>query len=205
MIQWSPKQQQVIDTIVQGTARVVVVIGPVQSGKTLACTFGLMLRATMNYSGEDWLLATSSRKQLQGSMLKYAQQFSDMTGGGWRRREDWYQSRSAKGGFNRWFPLLGRVRGSEGQARSFAAQGVLMDEATLLDEQFINSVEDRASKPDAIVVYAANPAGPMHPIKQKLVDKADGKEIVHIPFQLSDNRTLTIITCGRWSAGTAGR
>ncbi|WP_419923567.1 terminase large subunit domain-containing protein [Candidatus Poriferisocius sp.] len=192
MIQWSPKQKRVVEAISQSPeTESVVVVGPVQSGKTLSSIHAFLWWATSSYTGEDFLLGARSRKQAQGTILRYATEWSQMMGAGWRRREDYYTMRSTRGGYNRFFVLLGGKSGSEQQARSFAARGALGDEATLLDDEFLNSLADRCSRPNAKFVLVTNPAGPAHPIKTDWVDAADGHTMVHIPFELADNPTLT--------------
>ncbi len=192
MIRWSPKQREVVRAIGnQPNTEVVVVVGPVQSGKTLSAVYAFLLWAMKHHTGQDFLLASSSRKQLQGAVLRYAEQFSQLVGGDWRRREEWYQMRSVLGGTNRFFPLLGGKTGSEAQARSFSAMGALGDEATLLDPAFVNALADRCSRQGAKLILVTNPAGPAHPIKEDWVDRANGESLVHIGFELADNPTLS--------------
>ena len=130
---------------------------------------------------------------MTGSILKYARQFAALTGGVWTRGKDFYTLTSALGGVNYFYPLLGGRKGTEEGARSFSAAGALMDEATLLDVDFTNTVMDRCSKPGAKVVMVMNPSGPMHPIKTNWIDVADrgDPDVMHIPFNIADNHTLT--------------
>ena len=183
---WSPKQDRVEQAIGRSPeTETVVVVGPVQSGKTFSTVWAFLLWS-LDYTGEDFLLATRSRKQAQGTLVRYCEQFADTYRLQWRRREDHYIL-----GANRFFILLGGKKGTEAQARSFSAMGALADEATILDDEFINSLADRCSRPGAKFIMVCNPAGPAHPIKTDWVDSADGHSLVHIGFELADNPTLT--------------
>ncbi len=190
MIRWSPKQRDLVRAINDDVSRIIIAVGPVQSGKTLSAVYAFLLWAMKHHTGEDFLLASSSRKQFEGSVLKAAIAFSDTVGGNWTRRQDWYQMRSIKGGYNRFFSLLGGKTGSGEQARSFSAMGALGDEATVLADDFVDALQDRCSRPGAKLILVTNPAGPAHPIKTNWVDRADGEEIKHFRFELADNPSL---------------
>lgn len=183
---WSPRQEQVRDAIL-GDDSVVVVVGPVQSGKTFSAVMSFHLWAARSFRNQDFIFGAKSQKQLSGSIVKYSQQYSEIAAGDWRRSSDYYTMRSNLGGVNRFYPLLGGTKGTEERARSFSAQGALLDEATLLDSDFVNTVEDRLSRRGAKMVLVCNPAGPLHPIKTNYVDDED---VTHIGFSLADNPSL---------------
>ena len=191
MLTWSPKQRLVNEALLEGDYHTIVVPGPVQSGKTFSAVFNFHLWAMTQFTGQDFILGTKSHKQMQGVLIKYSQQFSDMVGGGWQRRADYYSMESALGGHNRFYALLGGSKGTEERARSFSAQGALLDEATLLDDDFVNTVFDRLSRVGSKMVMVMNPSGPLHPIKVNFIDRVeDDPGICHIPFEVADNPTL---------------
>ena len=183
---WSPKQRDMMTEIISGSKTEMVVSGPVQSGKSVSSVFAFMAYASQ-YTARDFLLCSRSQRQLDGATLKYAREFADVTGLTWRRRAGMFEMESLSGGTNRFYTLLGSDASSEGRARSFTAQGALIDEATLVPNEFLNSVADRCSRPGAKLILTTNPSGPMHPIKANMIDEG----VTWYPFELSDNPMLT--------------
>ncbi len=184
---WSPKQRDLVETLASGREREVVVSGPVQSGKSVSAWFGFFGFASM-WAGHDFIVASRSQRQLTGSVLKYAREFSDSYGLGWRKTEDCYVMENFEGdGLNRFFPLIGADVSSEAKARSFTVAGAGIDEATLVPFDFTRSVSDRCSVPNALLMLVTNPSGPKHPIKADRIDKG----VCHYPFEMSDNPNVT--------------
>ena len=192
MINWSPPQLELFEVFADPDVKIIICVGPVQCGKTHAGTWSFMEWATRSYSGEDFILASRTARQMSGATLKYAETFSRRIRGGWRRRAEPWVLRSALGAaYNRYFPLIGNDSGAEDKARSFSAAGALLDEGTLLPPGFVSAVQDRLSRPGAKMVVLTNPAGTMHPLKTGLVDLAETEPSVHhIQFRLSDNPSL---------------
>ena len=176
------------DSLLWGTDRTVLSVGPVQCGKSIASVYAFLLWASRNYRGEDFVIGTRTQRQFEGAVLKYARMFADSLGVEFRRRGEPYLL-----GGNRFYSLVGSDIRSEEKARSFSAAGAFLDEVTLLPYTFINSVMDRCSTSGARVLMATNPAGPSHPINTDWVMPADqpDSDIRVIRFQLSDNPALT--------------
>ena len=169
-----------------------VVPGPVQSGKTMSVVFAFLHWVTMSRSERDFILASRTARQMDGAILKYARQFAMTIGGSFKRKGEPFVLPSALGGYNRFYPLIGSDRGSEAKARSYSVDGAMIDEATLVPPEFIDSVADRCSQPGAKLILVTNPAGPAHPVRQKYILAAeDDPASIHIPTQLSDNPMLS--------------
>ena len=191
MIGWSARQREALAAIESGAA-VVFVPGPVQSGKSLIADYGFFTWAAENWSGYDFILASSSERQLESVVLRNAAEFAAEAGLEWGRHAEHYEMGSAYGEApNRFWPLLGAVKNSDLRARSYTVAGARLDEATVMVPEFVDAVLDRCSVPGAVAVMTTNPGGPAHFLKGRYVDGADGERIVHVPFQLSDNPMLT--------------
>ena len=187
---WSRRQLDVFEAMNDPEAGVLVVPGPVQSGKSHSTMWAFLLWATLHHSGRDFVLASKSARQLHAAVVKYAKGFGEVVGAAWTRREEPWELPSAAGPPNRFYPLLGSDAGSADRARSFSAAGAYIDEATLVPADFLNSVLDRCSAPGAKAVLVMNPAGPHHPIKREMIDREpDG--LRHIAFSMADNPSLT--------------
>lgn len=75
--------------------------------------------------------------------------------------------------------------------RGMTAFGAYVNEATTAVEEVIREILNRCSGEGARVMMDTNPDNPEHYIKTDYIDKADGKRIIEIHFELDDNDFLT--------------
>lgn len=62
------------------------------------------------------------------------------------------------------------------------------NEITLQNAMFVRMADTRTSHPRAKTMWDCNPDSPYHPIKTDYIDKADGRAIASLHFELDDNR-----------------
>lgn len=74
--------------------------------------------------------------------------------------------------------------------RGMTAFGAYINEATTGVEEVIREILNRCSGEGARVLMDTNPDNPEHYIKKEFVDKADGKRLIEIHYQLDDNTFL---------------
>lgn len=172
-------------------ASVVTVHGPVQCGKSMSTVYAFSFFARELWSDTDFIIGSRTSRQMDASIIRYMREFSVVAGARFYPRREHYEMADLKGGVNRFYPLVGSDRSSADKARSYSVAGALLDEATLLPQDFVRAVADRCSLPGARLVLSTNPAGPQHSIKREYIDPADGTEMVEIGFALADNHTLT--------------
>ena len=193
MIAWSAKQRALQAAILDDAVDIgtpVIAPGPVQSGKSVAAFYGWLAWAAMSYAGHDFGLASRSQRQFEAVSLKYVQEFARTSGLGFYRRADHWEMGSTYGPApNRFYAFIGNDRASEGKARGPSFAGVLFDEVTLMPPDFVDTLLDRCSVPGAKAVMTCNPGGPMHWVKTTYLDEAG--QAVHLPFELSDNPSLS--------------
>ncbi len=77
-----------------------------------------------------------------------------------------------------------KIRGSE-----FA--GALIDEATLMPENFFKMLLSRLSIPGACLFASTNPDSPFHWLKRDFIDRSDEIDIKNFKFNISDNPSLS--------------
>ena len=82
-------------------------------------------------------------------------------------------------------------QGSVGKIQGPTLSGAYVDEMALLPQNFIDMLLSRLSKPHSKLFATMNPDSPYHPIKTNLIDRADGKDIYALHFNLDDNPILT--------------
>ena len=140
----------------------------------------------------------------RGAQSKYAREFGVLTGLGWTAVADHHEMQSAYGNLpNKFYLGLGSDISSEAKVRGWSLAGALLDEVTLMPEEFVDTVLDRCSIRGAKAVMACNPAGPMHPVKLKFMDRSrtSAATLVQIqagrqPVSLSPRATSTDSTPG---------
>ena len=136
-------------------------------------------------------MCSRSMRQYSAVLSKYAREFGVLTGLGWTAVADHHEMKSAFGNLpNKFYLGLGSDISSEAKVRGWTLAGALLDEVTLMPEDFIDTVLDRCSIPGAKVVMACNPAGPMHPVKLKFMDRPTSAATL-VPFKLADNPSLS--------------
>lgn len=79
---------------------------------------------------------------------------------------------------------LGRIRG-------MTAFGAYINEGTMANKEVFFEIKSRCSGEGARIIMDTNPDSPEHYIKKDFIDKADGRIIKQVPWQLTDNTFLT--------------
>lgn len=79
---------------------------------------------------------------------------------------------------------LGRIRG-------MTAFGAYINEGTMANKDVLYEIKSRCSGEGARIIMDTNPDSPEHYIKKDFIDKADGKTIKEVHWQLTDNTFLT--------------
>lgn len=79
---------------------------------------------------------------------------------------------------------------SEGKLRGLTACLIVLDEVTLMAEEFVKQAQARASLPGARILMTTNPAGPRHWLRQKYLLRAGELDLAHWRFTLDDNPFL---------------
>lgn len=79
---------------------------------------------------------------------------------------------------------LGRIRG-------MTAFGAYINEGTMANKEVLYEIKSRCSGEGARIIMDTNPDSPEHYIKKDFIDKADGKTIKEVHWQLTDNTFLT--------------
>lgn len=200
---WSPKQRQVFAAINDPSVSTIIIPGPTQSGKSISAVTAFM-NYTSQYAGMEFIIGSHSQRQLEAAVLSTMHRWSDATGckirgTGEHMLVESRTTRVPNPAPNTFWPILGSNAAAEKRARGFpGVKAGLIDEATLWPEGAINQVIARCSAPRSKVVMLTNPAGPLHPLKVKYIDPYDPKyggtphpRRMHIPFEMSDNPSLT--------------
>lgn len=79
---------------------------------------------------------------------------------------------------------------SEGKLRGLTACLIVLDEVTLMAEEFVKQAQARASLAGARILMTTNPAGPRHWLRRNYLLRAGELDMAHWHFTLDDNPFL---------------
>lgn len=185
----SPKQ---LRSIVEAeTARIAVWTGAVRSGKTFASLIAFV--AAVAEAPASGLIVITGRtlQTIERNVIAPLQDpkiFGPLAGSTVHTR-----GAGTARIFGREVHLIGAADArAEGKLRGLTACLVLVDEATLLPEDFWTQLLARLSVPGARLLATTNPASPAHWLKTKFIDRAaePNMDLVSWQFVLDDNPSL---------------
>ena len=189
--QWSAKQNAVRIAILESDADRILLVGPVQSGKSYSAVWAFADWVHSHPDGSDFIIASYTDRQLRAAVIKYLNEWA------LANELEIHTHRggvlgfpTSDGGKATLWPLFGKVVGDESKAKAYSVNGALVDEASDVPESFFAAVGDRCSKPGAKIIAMCNPHGPEHWLKAQLVDSTDPGTL-DFKFTLTDNPTLT--------------
>ena len=176
--------------------------GSIRSGKTVSSLFAfLMALANAPSRGEIVIIGRTSNTVYRNIFgpLKDVELFGKYAKGV-------HFSRGAQTG-----KILGREvhvigasdSASEERIRGMTVALALVDEATLLPENFWLQLIGRLSHPDSKVIATTNPDNPNHWMKKDFLDRND-PEFFHVHFTIDDNPSLDPKTVAFWKRQYSG-
>lgn len=176
----SPKQ---LDSFRNSTARINLWEGPVRSGKSYACFFRWI---SFILDGPPGPLIVCGRAEptIKRNIVRPLQDLigSDLVYNIGRQEISlWGRTIDVVGANDE--RAEGKIRGSE-------YVGALLDEATILPENFVKMLFSRLSLPGAKLFATTNPDSPFHWLKTEFIDRKDEIDIKIFTFSLDDNPSL---------------
>ena len=192
MIEWGRKQYKLID-VTKHPGHTYLIHGPVRSGKTMPAVFGFCGFACEMFSGHDFLIASRSETQLESIIITYMREFAYEHGMLLKRRGKHYVLDSFIGSEpNRFWPFIGNDKSAAYKVSGTTMAGAILDECELMPYAFVNVCRERLGTTTGRKAFLiTNPGGPNHWYKTDLIDKADGNNVVDMPFTMYDNPTMT--------------
>lgn len=88
------------------------------------------------------------------------------------------------------------------QGRTLA--GVLLDEAVLMPESFVNQALARCSVEGARLWFSCNPGNPNHWFKKEWIDRREKHNALYLRFAMTDNPSLSEKTLARYQSMYSG-
>ena len=177
----SPKQTR---SLVESTARLNIWEGPVRSGKSYSC-FWRWIDFIQNGPKGPLIICGRTEPTIKRNIIR---PLYELIG-------DDLQYASGKGEIQLWGRTIDVVGANDERAeakiRGSEYVGALLDEVTILPENFVKMLFSRLSIPGAKLFGSTNPDSPFHWLKTEYIDKSDIINIKVFSFSMEDNPSLT--------------
>ncbi len=194
-MRFSPKQRRVLRWWQPGSPdrgyQVLICDGAVRSGKTLCLTLSFFLWAMTTFEGKSFALCGKTIQGVQRNLLEPSRPLLEALGldcGGITRNR---MAVRLGGRENTFYFFGGKDEGSAGLIQGITLAGVLLDEAALMPESFVEQACARCSVAGSRIWMSCNPEGPGHWFYRNWILKAEERKALRIPFSMEDNPGLT--------------
>lgn len=161
-------------------ARVLLWEGDIRSGKSWGLV-SAQVAGSLQHTGENFILAGRTVGALERNIVPHLRDVCRKAG----LTIDW-NGNTAKIGGNSWHMFGGNNKRAIEPLFGFEAAGALIDEATLLDQEFMELIISRCSVDGAKIGTTMNPNSPHHWIKKDLIDNPD-YQALHLVSDIRDN------------------
>ena len=190
---FSPKQRQVLEWWREGDRDAIICDGAVRSGKTFALSVSFFLWAMACFQRQRFGLCAASINGVRRNLLAQAKPVIQGLGFRWEEKASKNEVVVRGGGRENVFYLYGgRDEGSFTSIQGVTLAGVLLDEAALMPQSFVEQACARCSVRGGRVWLSCNPAGgPEHWFYKEWVARAEEKNALYLRFAMADNPGLS--------------
>ena len=187
----SPKQRQVM-LWWQKNYDAIICDGAVRSGKTFCMGVAFLLWAMTCFHGRQFALCGKTIGALRRNLLYDALPEVERVGVRCeeRRSENSFTLRWG-GRSNRFLLFGGQDEGSAALIQGVTLAGLLLDEAALMPQSFVEQACARCSVPGSKLWFNCNPEGPEHWFYREWILKAEERRALYLHFTMEDNPSLT--------------
>lgn len=166
--------------------------GAVRSGKTFSMGLSFFLWAQACFDGRQFGLCgktiTALRRNLLAELIPFLRRLGMAVQE--RRSENLFIIRFS-GRENRFLLFGGRDESSAALIQGTTLAGVLLDEAALMPQSFVEQAIARCSVHGSKIWFNCNPEGPQHWLYQEWILKAEERRTLYVHFTMEDNPALS--------------
>ena len=193
---FSPKQRKVLTWWVPGNPdsgrEAIVCDGAVRSGKTLAMGLSFFLWACTCFDGQRFGVCGKTISSLRRNVLSEILPRLEGMGASWKeRRTENLVTVRFLGRENRFYIFGGRDESSASLIQGITFAGILLDEAALMPQSFVEQACARCSVSGSRLWFNCNPAGPTHWFYRTWIQEAEKRNCLRLSFTMDDNPSLT--------------
>ena len=188
----SPKQREVLEWWRDGRFDAVLCDGAVRSGKTFALSVSFFLWAMACFQRQRFGLCAASVNGVRRNLLAQARPVLQTLGFRWEETISRNELVLRGGGRENVFYLYGgHDEGSFAAIQGVTLAGVLLDEAAIMPQSFVEQACARCSVRGGKIWMSCNPAGgPEHWFYKEWICRAAEKNALYLRFTMEDNPGL---------------
>ena len=177
-------QREVIKWIAGGHGeRMLLLVGDKRGGKTLIGTLAEVLHGE-RYDDAKLIFAGKTARTVQRNFVPHFKLTAAITQRSYEPH--WSAGYVSLGGIE--CHVAGAPTSTSADAwEGFEACGAMLDEITLVPEEFFDTLDSRCSLPASRIIATCNPRAPQHWVKRRLIDGDDGEPVRVIEFDVRDN------------------
>lgn len=165
--------------------------GAVRSGKTVSLVVGFFLWSMSSFRGQTFALCGKTVGAMRRNITDH---LGDWLGGILQFRESFSQNklvvRDRAGHENTYYLFGGRDESACQLIQGITLAGVLLDEAALMPQSFVQQACARCSVSGSKLWFSCNPEGPEHWLYRDFIQQAKAKNLLHLHFTMADNPAL---------------
>ncbi len=193
---FSPKQKRVLTWWVPGGKDAgfdaIVCDGAVRSGKTLAMGLSFFLWAMSSFNGKRFGVCGKTIASLRRNVLSEILPRLERMGAKWKeKRTENLVTVTFLGHENYFYIFGGRDESSASLIQGITFAGILLDEAALMPQSFVEQACARCSVAGSRLWFNCNPAGPSHWFYKSWILGAAERNCLRLHFTMEDNPSLT--------------
>lgn len=167
---------------------VVIADGAIRSGKTIAMICSFIRWSLKHFDGENFILAGKTIGALKKNVIEPMKQIL----AAWNLKYEYNRSENfIIIGNNIYYMYDANNEASQDKLQGLTAAGAFADEVALFPQIFVDQMMGRCSVEEAKIFLNCNPGNPYHFVKTELIDKAKGKNILYMHFDMDDNLSLS--------------
>ena len=165
--------------------------GAVRSGKTVSMVVGFFLWSMACFNGATFAICGKTVGSLRRNITK---NLPEWLGGLVQiqeyRSDNKLVARDRTGRENTYYLFGGRDESSCRLIQGITLSGVLLDEAALMPQSFVEQACARCSEAGSKLWFNCNPEGPEHWLYKQWIIKAKEKNMLRLHFTMEDNPAL---------------
>lgn len=181
----------------------IIADGSIRSGKTLSMSLSFVMWAMETFDQRNFGMCGKSIGSLRRNVVMELKRL--LPGRGYevqdRRGDNLILIRRQKDGAvveNTFYLFGGKDESSQDLVQGVTLAGVLLDEAALMPESFVNQATGRCSVEGAKLWFNCNPESRMHWFKLNWINRYREKRLLYVHFTMDDNLSLSERTKERY-------
>lgn len=193
---FSRKQRQVLNWWSEGSPvnmyDGIIADGSIRSGKSLSMSLSFVMWAMHLHDEQNFAMCGKTVGALRRNVIQSLKLM--LASRGYRvedLRSDNLLIISGDSHTNLFYIYGGQDERSQDKIQGLTAAGVYFDEVALMPESFVNQAVGRCSVEGSKIWFNCNPEAPSHWFKEKWIDMAEEKHLLHLHFLMDDNLTLS--------------